>query len=271
MYLRKAGSEMFQSMNSATHYLAKITCLMIHRSISRTRNRPKIGRRYRIRLEELETRMVPTTVLDLSAPSPFAGTGPTFGTLNGAVIRFVSTPPATLASFLRVEHDGVEHGYNTNARPLAPDNTEVAGNGAESCRSIGIGSGAIVTNPAGVPGMYREYILDLRESPSGFASNNCISLDDLKLFQGDSDSLAGSGSGPIPSFGQHAFQIYDMEAGGAADTNAVALTDGNQHAAYAIDIPLSDYNNTTNPFVYLYCQLGSLTNYQSPYDLVTRP
>src|SRR5262245_24715591 len=89
------------------------------RSPPRRTRRPSVARRpqgTRLFLEALEDRMTPTVV-------NLTSTGSSGSLLGAQFIQGVAGPAGTgvIQSFVRIEKDGVEQGYNTSSRPVQFD------------------------------------------------------------------------------------------------------------------------------------------------------
>lgn len=116
------------------------------------------------------------------------------GTVNGAV--FLQYDPdhsmgtGVIDSFLRIQNNGVEQGYNTDGRPLEFDE------GSVWTRALLL-SDIPILNKGGTD--YREFILDINQN-----GNNIFSLDELRIALGSTGDLLGYSS-------IFASSIYDLD------------------------------------------------------------
>jgi hypothetical protein len=225
MNIRQAWNQWFSSLNLRAE------------GSSRRHGRRTLPRR--LRLEELENRLVPST-LDLTTPGAM-------GAINHAVF-FQDSPQPTgsgvIHSFVRLQNSSEEQGYNTDARPLQFDENS----SPTFTRSLRLSDVPTVT-VGGVT--YREFLLDINQSHSG----SLLSLDELRLYVSGSPTL----SGYSPSTGQLADlnPVYDLSAGGG---NWVKLDASLSHGSGSGDmlalIPDSAFCTASNQYVYLYSKFG---------------
>ena len=209
----------------------------------------RTSRTYSPQLEALEGRLVPSTAtVDLS-------TAGAQGTVNGALFQQGSVQPAgsgVIDAFVRIHGlggAGAEQGYNTDARPLQFDENQ----SPTFTRSIQLSDIPEVTI-GGVA--YRVFLLDINQK----SSQPLVSLDQLRIFEGDNGSMTGYDpstgllSGTIP--------LYDLNAGGGGanwiELNA-RLSHGLGSSDMTLDVPDADFlqaATTGNPYVYLFSRFG---------------
>lgn len=183
-------------------------------------------------------------ILELDTPG-------SFGYLNDAFFQAVRTddPAGTgkIDSFLRLQSPGNstnEQGYNTDARPLEFDEN----NSPQFTRSLLLSQVPIV-NIGGLN--YRQFILDVNEPNATNRNPDLpkITLDKLQIFLGNAGNLTG-----FSNFGEKATKIFDLDVGANVDSS-VTLTDGNPGSGrfdLLVNILDSDFQKSTNPYVYLY-------------------
>ncbi len=150
-----------------------------------------------------------------------------------------STGTGVIQSFLRVQANGTEQGYNTDYSPFEFDEK-----GGGFTHSLLLSSVPQVMFDSV---WYREFLLDINEVND--VPKNLLSLDKLQIFLGSAGDLHGypSGLGTL---------IYDLDAGAdnwiKLDYNLNAGSGGGDMFAY---IPDSLFVGP-NQFVYLYCSFG---------------
>jgi hypothetical protein len=162
------------------------------------------------------------------------------GTINGAIFQQYSPQPTgtgVLNTFLRVQNDGVEQGYNTDFRKLDLDQTN-----DPSTRSLLLGEIPKVTIDDVV---YREFLLDINES------NNTpmLSLNDVELFLGLQPNPVG--------YANLGTSIYKMDGGG---NNSVkldySLESGSGSGDMLMYVPDAIFDPTKGQFVTLFSRFG---------------
>src|SRR5262249_54424053 len=144
-------------------------------------------------LEPLEDRCVPATLNLTTAGSS--------GPINGAVFQQTSPLPTgtgVVASFLRLQNNGTEQGYNTSARPVEfNEKTDPNFN-----RDLLL-SEVPVVNINGTA--YRQFLLDVNEGVAS-STTQLISLDKLQLFQSNTPG--------VNNYANLGTKVYDLDAGG---------------------------------------------------------
>jgi uncharacterized repeat protein (TIGR01451 family) len=201
----------------------------------------------------LEARTTPTVVNLTSAGSS--------GSILGA--QFVQSTSGAggtgnIQSFVRIQKNGVEQGYNTSSRPLQFDEN----NSPNFTRSFQLGSVAEVNNGGT---LYYEFLLDINQQNSG--GNALLSLDQLRLYVSPTDintSANNFANGYNPATGTLGglSPSYSMNPVGST-TNFVelngALKAGSGTPDMTLFVPVSDLGTNPNSWIYLYSQFGGHT------------
>jgi hypothetical protein len=189
----------------------------------------------RLNVEALEARDVPAMVNLTTAGSS--------GVINGAIYQQVDAPsPDLLQSFVRLDADGVEQGYNTDARPVQFDERP----NASVTRSLLLADVPLV-NIGGVD--YREFVLDINQT----VANPRLSLDELRIFVGGVGDLSGYRPRTDTLAGLTA--VYDMDAGA---NNWVQLNANLNRGGTSGDMRLyvPDQLFVGGSYVYVYSKFG---------------
>ncbi len=123
-------------------------------------------------------------------------------TVNGAIFQQYGTGGGTgvIDSFLRVQNDGTEKGYNTNGA------LEFDTKGGGFTKSIKL-SAVPQVNIGGT--LYREFVLDTNESGGG---NIYLDLEELQVFTAASGNLTGYVATP-PGIGGGTSLIWRLDDG----------------------------------------------------------
>ncbi len=197
----------------------------------------------RLSVETLEARLVPSlTVLDLTAHGAVA-TAP-----SGAIVQQASQSSHHhhghdgLRTFLRLDDRGVEQGYNSDNRRNQFDEER-------GTRSLRLDRVPVVY----VDGVaYREFVLNVNQT---WWSPN-ISLDELRIYLGDSGNLSGYNAQTKELAGMTA--AFDLDAGG--DVSVLLngrLNRCNGSRDMVLLIPDAAFAGG-GEFVYLYSKFGGL-------------
>ncbi|HEY3886401.1 MAG TPA: PEP-CTERM sorting domain-containing protein [Vicinamibacterales bacterium] len=173
---------------------------------------------------------------------------------NGAGFDVVDPQPTGtgyIDSFLRIQQNGTEQGYNTSGRPVQFDEKT----DQNFTRNLLTADVPVVTNPDGLTGNYREFFLDINEQASGLDA--LLTLDQLKIFVSNTPSItdgySSSGGGTLAG----ASKVYDMDTGSTdnwvnLDYTLVGGGSGSgDMVLYVPDVGFSGYQ-----YVYLYSQFG---------------
>lgn len=174
-----------------------------------------------------------------------------FGVANGGI--YVQTDPqptgtGNLDPFVRIQMTGTERGYNTDARPVEFDTKDQN----QWTHSLNLSS----LTPETINGTsYYKFLLDINEI--GNDAGSLLSLNDVKVYLGDSASLTGYNDG----FGVHSVGVYDLDS--ASTDNTVELNYKLNHGSGSGDmflyIPTANFQGFGSQFqwVYLYSAFGN--------------
>jgi hypothetical protein len=172
-------------------------------------------------------------------------TANTSGTVNGALFEtsgIRSTGTGVVRSFLRMQANGTEQGYNTSGRPVAfNENTD-----PNFTRDIQVGDLAVRT----INGTnYYEFILDTNE-PNGGGQQN-VSLDQFQLY---TNATGMQTTSTVSNLGT---LRYDLDAGGGSVVRVGDLSTGSGQADVRILVPVSALGNASaSDFLYLFARFG---------------
>jgi uncharacterized repeat protein (TIGR01451 family) len=203
-----------------------------------------------------------------SASSPSTSTSPassadanltdsgSFGSVGNALFLTSQVQPAgtgVFDTFVQIQANGTEQGYNTGARPQQFDEKSSANHNRSLLLSnipVVFGDGSGGTNDGTA---YREFLLDANEANGG--GKNLLSLDRLQIFQELSGNLTGFTPGTgFSAAGQNL--VYDLDAGGDhwIALNA-GLSSGSGQSDMRLLIPdvLFDHSK---PYVVVYSGFG---------------
>ena len=150
-----------------------------------------------------------------------------------------ATGTGLIQSFLRLQANGSEQGFNTDYRPVPLD--DKAGN---FTHSITLGDIPTVE----IDGVtYREFRLDLNEKDS--KSNDNISLTSLKLFSADAGNLSTLSSAQL---------LYNLDSAGDVTLPLTEWSTGSGHGDYVVVVPdaafvdAQGHTLADSSFIYLY-------------------
>jgi hypothetical protein len=177
-------------------------------------------------------------------------------TINGAVFTTTdnqSTGTGVIDSFVRIQQNGTEQGYNTDARPVQfQENTSV-----QFTRALQLSSVPIVT----IGGLqYREFLLDINQT----SANPLLTLNEVQIWQRSAGNLTGftatgcttsdcSGTGF-----NSGTKVYGMDLVGT--DNNVTLNYNLNSGSGSGDLFLYVLNSAfsgAGQFVYLYSRFGT--------------
>jgi hypothetical protein len=185
-------------------------------------------------------------VIDLMS----AGAAPV--TYQGAIFAQSSQQPTgtgVFNPFVRIQMNGTEAGYNTDARPVEFQNKDQN----QWTHSLSLSSLAPVT----INGtQYYQFALDINEQ--GNTNGAKLSMDDFQIYLGNSGSLTGFNDG----FGSNAVKVYDIDAGqrqnATVNLNAALNPPGSGVADLNVYVPVSLFAGFGSQFqfVYLYSAFG---------------
>ena len=192
-------------------------------------------------------------------------TANSFGEINGAVFMTGSLQPAgsgTFNSFVQIQHNGFEQGYNSDHAPQFDEKNSHPHNHSILLADVPIvfGDGSNGTTD-GVA--YREFHLDLNDANGG--GKPYISLDALQLWQEESGNLTGFTPGTGFSGAHTNYLAYNLDAGG---NHWIGLNDSLSHGSGQSDvrvlIPDSFFiNDTAHRYVTLYSALGQQAGWEA--------
>jgi hypothetical protein len=184
------------------------------------------------------------------------------GTINGGFFAQGDLQPAGtgfINSFVRIQNNGIEQGYNTSLRPVAFDE-KTDGN---FTRFITYGQVPTVM-VGGVA--YKQFFLDINQQEN--VPNNLLSLDKLKIWtkQGaltsnstnvGADNAATTHTGASGSSGFGTLR-YNMDEGSDSEVLLNAnLSHGSGQSDMFLNIPVSFFGNTADSdFLTLYSLMG---------------
>jgi len=167
------------------------------------------------------------------------------GTVNGAIFEtseFRSAGTGVNSTFLRLQANGTEEGYNTSGRPVAFDQL----NDPNFTRDIQVGDLAIRTIDGG---QFYEFLLDTNE-PNG-ASQNTISLDTFQLYTN------ATGMQTTSTVSELGTLRYDLDTGEASTIRINDLNSGSGQSDVRILIPVSALAGAApSDFLYLFARFG---------------
>lgn len=183
-------------------------------------------------------------IIDLTA----AGTSPV--TYQGAIYAQTSQQPVgtgVFNPFVRIQQNGTEAGYNTDARPVEFQTKDQN----QWTHSLALNSLQSVT----INGtQYYQFTLDINEQ--GNTSGSLLSMDDFRVYLGNSPSLTGFNDG----FGANSVKVYDIDAGQRNNTtvnlNAKLNPPGSGVADLNVYIPVSKFAGFGSSFQYVYLYSG---------------
>ncbi|MCE5230268.1 PEP-CTERM sorting domain-containing protein [bacterium] len=158
------------------------------------------------------------------------------GTINGALFYRSDPNPTgtgTIDSFLRVQHNDSEQGYNTDGGNPMDDK---GGNFTHSIRLNGVGRVSFDNGQT----YYREFMLDANE----VQAHPTLTMTSLKIYLESTGNMLGYPTG----FGT---PIYDLGVGNSIDLTAAPGSGRGDMFAYIPDALFT--GPIANPYVYLYC------------------
>jgi hypothetical protein len=162
------------------------------------------------------------------------------GTINGALYQqFDPQPTGTgvLNTFLRVQKQGVEQGYNTDWRPVGLD------------EKVDLHTRSLLL--AEIPKVtisditYREFLLDINEA----GNEPLLSLNEVQVFMAATGNIHNKSNLGTP--------IYDMDAGADANVKLnYTLNNGSGSGDMLLYVPEALFSGNAGPYVYLYSRFG---------------
>jgi hypothetical protein len=167
------------------------------------------------------------------------------GTVNGAIFQTSDVQPAgtgVIQSFLRIQHNETEQGYNTSNRPVAFDELT----DPNFTRDVRVSDLPVITfNMTN----YYSILLDTNEPQGG--NNELISLDQLKIFTGPKVATNPANPALLGTL------RYDLDA----NVNSTVIINSNNPGSGVADarilIPVSAFGNASpSDFFYLFARFG---------------
>ena len=133
-------------------------------------------------------------------------------TFNGAIYDVAGPHPTgsgVIQSFLRIQQNGAEEGFNTNARPMTCDGRTCDDKTDLTFTHNLLSSAVPIVNINGTN--YREFLLDINENAS--SPGNYLTLDSLEIYVSNGASLTTHTS-TSPGYGAitGATKVYDMDS-----------------------------------------------------------
>ncbi len=175
--------------------------------------------------------------------------------INGATFMTYDIAPTgtgKIDSFVRIQKNGIEQGYNTDASSFAYD--EKAGPFTHSLLLTGVPTVQLST--AGGPSLFYEFGLDINQTRGGAL----LSLDRVMIFQetvGDLSVLVDQLDDPPGTL------VYDLDAGG---DNWVKLNynlgAGSGQGDMYLYVPTTMFSTGAGDYVYLYSKFGVQSGYE---------
>ena len=200
-----------------------------------------------------------STVCDLRTALP---TGSTCGIGGGLFATDEQHPTGTgyIDSFLRVQQNGTEQGYNTSARPVQFDEKT----DPNYTRNLTLGE--VATKTIGAV-QYREFFLDINQAVP--VPKSYLTLDQLQIFVSNTPSIQGGYSSVGANTGTGALagatKIYDLDAGAdnyvQLDYNLSGGGSGSSNMVFYL--PDSLFGNYK--YVYLFSQFGNIDGSANKY------
>jgi len=196
---------------------------------------------------------------------PYAGTQAiqftNLGTDASTVFHWNNQQPTgtgVIDTFLRIQNNGTEQGYNTDAQNVPFDDKSGPWTHAllfSSLQAVDINGQP--TSPGA--GAFYRFLLDVNQN-----SSQIISMDRFEVWMGNGPSnnfdptpgVSGISSNPFTSGGQF---VYSLDKSGADSTINIdfSLNSGSGSGDMYVYIPTADFTNTVaNPYVYLYSSFG---------------
>jgi uncharacterized repeat protein (TIGR01451 family) len=178
------------------------------------------------------------------------------GTIGGAVFTNQQSQAGTgiFDTFVQLQHNGVEQGYNTDARAQFDEKSSLQFNHSILLADVPIviGDGSNGTQEGVV---YREFLFDANEANG---AGRLLSLDKLQIWQEEAGNLTNFTPGSGFAGAHTNYLAYDLDAGGDhwVAINA-GLSSGSGRGDMRVLIPDSYFiNDTAHRYVTLYSEFG---------------
>jgi fimbrial isopeptide formation D2 family protein/uncharacterized repeat protein (TIGR01451 family) len=251
-------------MRSSTGHRRPVSTLLdLFRSRRRRPQRKSPLSRWRPRLEPLETRLAPATLVDLTSQ----GTTTVGDAIFSTDVKTVGAGTGQIDPFDRIStNKATEQGYNTDYPHVVLDNANKGGtNFVHSLR--------ITDLPIEIRNGVAYYRFELDINQSNLASSKDLSLDALQLWQANVGNLGDYAPGTTPDKGTGGFPAadnatlrYNLDSSSAGDVFIGLNGNLQSGSGNTIDmsalIPVSDFD-PTQTFVYLYSAFGFQTGKSS--------
>jgi len=175
-------------------------------------------------------------------------------TFNGGIYDVVGPHPTGtgyIDSFLRVQQNGAEEGFNTGARPMLCDGRTCDDKTDPNFTRNLLTSSIPIVTINGV--QYREFFLDINEPAN--TPPSLLTLDRLEIYSSNTANLTTHTTG-VPDTLAGATQVYDMEPGTAdnwVNLNYNLVGGGSGYGDMVLYVPNVGFNST---YVYLYSEFG---------------
>jgi hypothetical protein len=187
----------------------------------------------------LEDRTVPA-VIDLTTRGAMAE-------VAGGIVQQVAMPFTWESSrpIVRMNGKGIEQGYNTDARPVQFNETP----GRNVTRAVTVGE---IPRRTVNEELYREFRLDINQK----ILRPRLSVDEIKIFLGDSPNLTGYHNGKLAGIEP----IFDLDRDGDVSIrlNANLNLIGNNDDMVLLVPEAAFAGATAGTYVYLYSKMGGL-------------
>ena len=183
---------------------------------------------------------------------------------NGGVYNVVGPQPTgtgVIDSFLRVQENQAEEGFNTGARPMLCDGRTCDDKTDPNyTRDLQTSEVPVVNINAT---NYREFFLDINQTAS--TPGNLLTLDQVEIYVSDTPDLSAHTSGS-PGYGAisgGATKVYDMETGNQdnwVNLNYTLIGGGSGSGDMVLYVPDSAAF-ANSQYVYLYSEFGCGANF----------
>jgi len=180
-------------------------------------------------------------------------------TYNTGVFNVVGPHPTgtgVIDSFLRVQQNGAEEGFNTGARPMYCDGRVCDDKTDPNFTRNLLSSSVPIVNINGTD--YRAFYLDINE-PAG-STQNYLTLDAVEIYVSNTANLTTHTTTGSPSFGTltGASKVYDLDSGSTdnwINLDYLLVGGGSGWGDMVLYVPNS-VAFSTNQYVYLYSEFG---------------
>src|SRR5688572_1206002 len=192
--------------------------------------------------------------------------------INGGIFKTDEQHPTGtgfIDSFLRIQQNYWEQGYNTSARPIQEDmHSKTDPNFTRDLKLSEVGTKTI----DGLPGTYREFFLDVNEPAATNGNKNWITLDQLEIFVSNQAGLSNY-TPTDPNNGNNASgslagatKIYDMDDAVDNYVQLDYLVKGNGSGSSDMVFYLDSALFGNHKYVYLFSQFGDFENRNYKYE-----